>query len=155
MRSVLAIVYRGTDLNCLFWLALMSLHVSQIRAQLDFGSVSIRLQLHDSDSFLISSVTPPVLYLCPPLIPCPPYPTDMDSESVPLRLWAISYYNSRFQDIGRLVWQSLRPLLTSSASCLPTWFSEKTSLTQKLGTTISANFPTSFYLQAQEGALGY
>jgi hypothetical protein len=51
-----------TDLDRPFWLAPMPLYVSQLRARLNFGSASIRLHLHGSGSFLMSSVTTPNRY---------------------------------------------------------------------------------------------
>jgi hypothetical protein len=75
-----------TDLDRPFWLAPMPLYVSQIMARLNFGSASIRLHLHGSGSFLMSSVTPSFSTFYPPILPCSPCPTDIDPESVPLRL---------------------------------------------------------------------
>ena len=59
-----------TDLDGPFWLAPMLLYVSQLRVRLNFGSAMIRL---------MGSVQHPM----PHFAPCS---TDMDPESVPLRL---------------------------------------------------------------------
>jgi hypothetical protein len=75
-----------TDLDCPFRLASMPLYVSQIRARLNFGSASIRLHLHGSGSFLMSSVPPPVLYLLPAHAPLLPLPNRYGPRKYPLEV---------------------------------------------------------------------
>jgi hypothetical protein len=93
------------DLDYPFWLALMPLNVRQIRAWFNFSSASIRLHLHGSSSFLMSSVTHPILYLLPAHTPLLPVPNKYGPRKRSLEVMVNFTRTASPDERMRLIWE--------------------------------------------------